>query len=161
MSLKICFLILSVFVCAFIGCKISNKFSARRKYFEDLLFLLNTLVSEMKFSQTNLAQVLEKNCPIKSKLRLNVDEFLDYVNGKTPTLTLSKHYLTEREYEFIKEMFSMLGRYDLDSQIYIIEGFKERVNDFYAVNKEEESKKSNASKKLGIMAGLAVGLLIL
>lgn len=161
MSIKILFLLVVVAVCSGIGWKISNRISSRRKYFEDLILLLNTLISDMRFSQTNLSRLLVCACPTKGKLKVSVDEFLLYVDGKTNELTLSKLDLTDREYEFVKEMFSTLGRYDLDSQVYVLTEFKRKAEEFYSACKEEENKKGKASKKLGIMAGLAIGLILL
>ena len=115
----------------------------------------------MRFKQTQLLRLLEEFTPKNGALKTNVDEFISFATGKVSELKLSRHDLNEREYKFICEMFSTLGRYDLTTQMINLEALKVKAEEFFVQSKTVEEKQSSQSKKLGVMLGLLVGVLVL
>ncbi len=144
-----------------VGWRISDKIVQKRKYFEDLCYLLNSISCDMRFKQTQLLRLLDEYAPKHGALRTNVDEFSSYATGKESELKLSRRDLSEREHKFIIELFSTLGRYDLSTQMLNLEALKVKAEEFFMQSKIVEEKQSLQAKKLGVMLGLLVGVLVL
>ena len=161
MILKTFLLIVCTVLGGVVGWLISQRTIRKRKYFEQLVYLLNAISCDIKFRQPQLLYLLDESTPKTSVLRTNVDEFISYANGKSTELALSKQDLNEREYAFIKELFSTLGRYDLATQIEMLSVLRDKAAEFYDVAQREEKTKSVPARKLGLLVGLLFGIILM
>ncbi len=161
MIIKTFVMVLCTVVGGAIGWQISARTVRKRRYFEELIYLINSLVCDISFKQTSLAQLISEKTLESVVIKQNVDEFLRYATGENKRLKISKRDLNESEYIFINELFSALGRYDLNTQVYVLEGYRRKAEEFYSEAKRMEDKRSKPAKKLGILVGMTVGILFL
>ncbi len=143
------------------GVHFSRRITTRRRYFEDCILLINSLVGEFRFKQGKLVDVLlGESERFNRELKQNIQDFVCYICGKTDTLELNLSHCNKREKSIIVDMFSVLGTYDLDTQVMVLENFKHKISEFYESEKQRESRYCTSYVKLGILAGIAVGVLI-
>lgn len=142
---------------ALVGVLASRRLSARRRYFEETIALINSLIGDFRFRQTNISELLSSFGG--KQIRGTLNEFVAYASGKTPTLKLSRGVLTEREHKYVTEMFSALGTYDLDTQVFMLDGFKLKAEEFYAAARDKEARQGGVCVKLGALLGAAVGIM--
>ena len=161
MILKCILLIACTLLGGVVGWLISQRKIRKRKYFEQLVYLLNAIACDIRFKQPQLLRLLDETTPKTSNLRVNVEEFISYAEGKNAELTLSKQDLNEREFTFICELFSTLGRYDLATQLDMLSALRAKAEEFYSVAQREEKMKSVPAMKLGLLAGLLLGILLM
>ena len=156
--------ILTLFAFAISGTVIGNaihkKFKSKRLYFEQIYSLVGTLKSDLSFRQSKIESVISAYSEtVGEELKVHCNEFiLSISDGK---LFLSKFGFSNDEYVLICDFFTALGSVDLDTQIDQLNFYESR---FFAVIKrvkEREEKYGKPAAKLGLMAGLTVGILIL
>ena len=135
MTLKLTLLFMMTVTGTLIGVGLSKRLTGRRRYFEELISLINTLISDFKF--------------------------IAYASGDAKELRLPRQELTEREYNFVTELFSALGTYDLDTQVFVLDNYKLKAEEFYATAKEQECRYGRTYVKLGFLFGLAAGIILL
>lgn len=157
MAAKIALLVSAAIAGGFIGLAVSRRMSERRKYFEELICLINSLISDFRFRQTTVAELVGA---YKGKAtERNLGEFAAYAAGEKDALELSRGCLTAREHAFVSELFSEIGTYDLDTQVFVLDNYKQKADEFYSAAREREKKYGAAAVKLGLLAGAAVGLM--
>lgn len=145
-----------------IGWTYSQRLVKRRKYFEQLSELLVLLSADVGFAQSDVATLLKRyRSDCGTELSRNLDEYLRFVGGETPEPDISRHLLTDSEFIFIKAFFSALGRYDLFTQLRLLERDKMRADEFLARSRERETRQASSAIKLGALLGLMVGIVIL
>lgn len=159
MTLKLTLLFMMTVTGTLIGVGLSKRLTGRRRYFEELISLINTLISDFKFKQCSVGILLSnfKAAAVKPA----VDEFIAYASGDVKELRLPRQELTEREYNFVTELFSALGTYDLDTQVFVLDNYKLKAEEFYATAKEQECRYGRTYVKLGFLFGLAAGIILL
>ena len=147
MTLKLTLLFMMTVTGTLIGVGLSKRLTGRRRYFEELISLINTLISDFKFKQSSVGILLSnfKAAAVKPA----VDEFIAYASGDVKELRLPRQELTEREYNFVTELFSALGTYDLDTQVFVLDNYKLKAEEFYATAKEQECRYGRTYVKLG------------
>ena len=159
MTIKL-FLLFSLTVLGTVsGLFFSKKLTRRRRYFEELILLINSLISDFRFKQSSVCDLLSSFTG--NEIKPTVNEFIRYAKGEDRELKLSKQELSEREYGFVKEMFSVLGTYDLDTQVFVLDNYKLKAEEFYAAAKDKEERYGKTTVKLGFLLGLAVGIVLL
>lgn len=141
------------------GLFFSKKLTRRRRYFEELILLINNLISDFRFKQSSVCDLLSSF--EAAEVKPTVNEFIRYVRGEDKELKISKLDLSEREYVFVKEMFSVLGTYDLETQVFVLDNYRLKAEEFYAAAKDKEARYGKTIVKLGFLLGLAAGIVLL
>ncbi len=141
------------------GLTYSKRLASRRRYFEETISLINSISGDIRFRQTSVATLIN-DCEYKV-IKPAVDAFSRYASGEVQILKVPKQELTEREHNIINEMFSVLGTYDLETQVFVLDNYKGKINEFYVSAKEKESKYAATAVKLGLLIGLAAGVVTL
>lgn len=159
MTLKLSLLFMLTVTGTLIGVGLSKRLTGRRRYFEELISLINALISDFKFKQSSVSMLLSSFKAVTVKPV--VDEFISYAAGDVKELRLPRQELTEREHNFVTEMFSALGTYDLDTQVFVLDNYKLKAEEFYAAAKEQERRYGKTYVKLGFLFGLAAGIVLL
>ena len=145
-----------------LGYVYASRLKRKRKYFEDFVKFLHRLSAEIGFKQSNLAEIIANaKSDVGQEFSKTLVEFETYVSGQINDLILSRQFLTEQEYNCIKNTFSVLGKYDLSTQMKILDGEKIAIDEFYENAKVTENKLSSNSVKLGALFGLMIGIVIL
>ncbi len=137
----------------------SKRLTARRRYFEEMILLVNSITGDIKFRQSPVAELVTE-CEYKA-IKPATDAFVRYAAGETKPLKLPKQELTDREYSVINEMFSALGTYDLETQVFVLDNYKAKLSEFYSAAREKESRYAATAIKLGLLIGLAAGVVAL
>lgn len=161
MLIKILLAVVTTIIGITVGWRYSYKLTQKRKYFESLRNMLSVVTAEISYRQTCISDLLAPYLNDDSLLSTHVSEFISYAKSANTTLELTKSFLNEREHNLVFEVFSLLGRYDLGTQLSILDGQKMRLNDFCRSAEADEQVKGKNSKKLGFLLGLTVGILFL
>ena len=145
-----------------LGYVYASRLKRKRKYFEDCVKFLSRLSAEIGFKQSNLAEIIANaKSDVGQEFSKTLDEFETYISGQTNDLILSRQFLSEQEFNCVKNAFSVLGKYDLNTQIKVLESEKLSIEEFYEKAKVTENKLSSNSVKLGALFGLMIGIVIL
>ena len=95
MTIKL-FLLFSVTVLGTVsGLFFSKKLTRRRRYFEELILLINSLISDFKLKQSSVCDLLSSFTG--NEIKPTVNEFIRYAKGEDKELKLSKQELSERD----------------------------------------------------------------
>lgn len=159
MTVKLTLMFMSAVVGTFIGLILTKRLTRRRKYFEELILLVNTLIGDFRFKQNSVSSILKNFSADATKS--TVAEFTTFADGAEHELKLSRQDMTKREYNVVYEMFSALGTYDLDTQVFMLDTYKTKLNEFYEAAKDMEARYGKVYIKLGFLFGLGLGLVLL
>ncbi len=159
MTVKLTLMFMSAVVGTFIGLILSKRLTRRRRYFEEMISLINTLIGDFRFKQNSVTSLLKSFSADETKS--TVEEFIAYVDSSGSELKLSKQDLTKREHNVVYEMFSALGTYDLDTQVFMLDSYKKKFEEFYGAAKDSEERYGKVYVKLGFLFGLGLGLVLL
>lgn len=159
MTVKLTLMFMSAVVGTFIGLMLTKRLTRRRKYFEELILLVNTLIGDFRFKQNSVSSILKSFSA--DAIKSTVAEFTAFADGAERELKLSRQDLTKREYNVVYEIFSALGTYDLDTQVFMLDSYKTKLNEFYEAAKDTESRYGKVYVKLGFLFGLGLGLILL
>jgi len=159
MQLKLCLILGFTVLGSLIGYRLYKKDKEKENYFSALKSLANSLICDIKFAKTEIGELIKNFQNNNELFVLHKNQYLDGLNsGK---IDFDKKWLKNEQYYVVSNFFYNLGRYDTETQIYQIEGAKEKIND-YLMESAEKNKRFNKMKiKLGFMFGLAAGILIL
>ena len=145
------------------GKTVGSALTAKRLYFEELEKLARTLCGDFRFRRTPICELLsEQSDGIKSvTLKKNVTEFIAYASGGGGDLKLGVVGFSAREKRVIYDFFVSLGRYDLETQTFVLSGISEKLGEFVASAAEVEKRWAGLAVKLGFLTGACAGILIL
>jgi len=145
---------------AVVGLYFSKRLQRRAAYFDALMDLINLFLSEMKFKKTTTKQVLtEFRDRAKTPLNTNLTEYIDCTDFSN--LKLSKGGLTISERAEVNKFLLSLGTSDSHTQIFELENFKEKFSQMQNIAQEKRKKYAPMCIKLGFLAGLAIGIIII
>ena len=141
------------------GLVLSNRTRNRERYFAELLNLMDRLISDISFLQQPVDQILKMFECKSVHLSKNISEYLDFTQGCD--FSFSGTVLTKREAEIIKDFFDRLGTLDLNSQLNELSAKRSLFAQFHAAAEKRNNSFGKAYIKLGFLAGLAVGILLI
>ncbi|MDR0426897.1 MAG: stage III sporulation protein AB [Clostridiales bacterium] len=143
------------------GLALSKRLTRRRRYFEELISLINLLESDLRFKQENISILLDASTAHSvSKVRTNALEFIAYAGGGG-ALSVTKHDLTRREFAVVAEFFQSLGTLDLSTQLFVFDNYRTKLKEFYEAADRAERAMGKSYVKLGFLMGLAAGIMLL
>ncbi|MCL2599201.1 MAG: stage III sporulation protein AB, partial [Firmicutes bacterium] len=140
-----------------VGVYFYKRYKARCQFFVDIVGLIDALMIDVRYKQEGLPSILrDYQTAIKSELLKTIS---DYLAGR---LENTKHtILTKQEMHKVKQFFLSLGRLDSDTQLLVLEGYKQEFVVLCSVAKEKFSKYGGTAIKLGFLLGMGVGILFL
>ena len=146
-----------------VGKGIGSVLSAKRLYFEELGKLARSVCGDFMFRRTPICELLEMEAKtIKSGLLAkNVSEFISYASSGGGELVLGGRGLDERERRVVHDFFASLGRYDLGTQTFVLEGMTAEIGECEKKAAEVEKKWAGLAVKLGFLAGAGAGILFM
>ena len=123
------------------------KFTIKREFYEDFNLFINTLESEINFTQNSIDYVV-KNFPNN---RLFIKKF-----------TSKKiNILSNNEQVIYNNFFSSLGKVDIFTQKQSLLEIKKYVNEYYEISKKTEIEKNSLYFKLSILLGILTFILFI
>jgi len=159
-----------------IGLFFYKKQKARLDYFYDLVGLINSIISDVRFKQDKLVSVMTtyKN-NIKSQLRSHIDEYIysqqslstanisssqsSTTYSSQSSIKLSLQCLKKTELERVQRFFWSLGRTDADTQILELDGYKNEFEQDRIKTKAHSDRYGTLYLKLGFALGVGVGIM--
>jgi len=131
----------------------------RERYFEELVRIIERLISDIKFSQLKIEGILSDYTSSSGQITKNLAEYREFLLGGE--LKLSRGMLTKREHRLVFEFFERLGALDLDTQINELENRKSAFVGILEGARDKNKRYGKAFVKLGFFSGLLVGVLLL
>lgn len=156
---KCIIIVLSGIAGILIGKLISKNLIIKHKYAKDVLLFCDYFKNEMVFKQTKLFSIIENYDFTSQELKCDLLNFLNSKKEGRPVL-INKIFDTQHQMTF-KEFFQCLGRFDINTQIEILDMQRENLQDI-SKNLEIKVKKESALYvKLGFLFGVCVGVLMI
>ena len=118
----------------------------------DLLSLCDILIIDVSFRKNSLIELLDKN-------RFSNLGFINSNMIKTREKVISP--LNENENSLISDFLFSLGKSDANSQLVLIEGFKENIEIIKRKYENSYAEKARLYLAFGFFSGLAASLVIL
>ena len=154
--------------CSYIGYGIGNFYVKRYNFLMNLILFANHLKTEINFSHNTLENIVNKhidNFSVEFKKVLKnyliVLEESDYVTMSDLTNNLNNIYLEPSEQNEMLQFFSILGTSDASSQIKVIDKFINSFNLFLNEAKIQKEKYGILYKKLGVLVGILLVIIML
>lgn len=142
----------------FIGLALAKRSRERTEYFRCLLELCAQIESGISFREEKLEDILSGVEVRSESLKKNIADYLTFVRGGE--LKIENRLLSEKEKAEIKDFFSRLGSFDVETQLSELR----RNRDKFAMRLDLATRKSDKSAsyiKLGSLFGLLVGILLI
>ncbi len=152
--------------CLLVGYLYSNKYKKRVDFFNSLIYFAQKLDVEINFSRERLKKLVE-NFDEKAKSNLQgIDiSFLKYLNEggdlTAESLFKNKGLIKKEEKEVVTMFFKNLGRSDVENQTKEIKNSIERFEKLQNDALMEYKKFGKLGIKLGIIAGLALVIILI
>lgn len=152
--------------CVFVGYLYSNRYKKRVDFFTSLIFFAQKLDVEINFSRERLKKLVEDfDSKSKSNLQGIDASFLTYLNdgGELTTQSLfgNKNLIKKEEKEVVTMFFKNLGRSDVENQTKEIKNSIARFEKMQSESLAEYKKFGKLGIKLGVIAGLALIVILL
>ena len=151
--------------CIFVGFIISQKYRKRANFFKALVLVCQKLNVEISYSREKLKNLLSNfDSQTKSSLCGITENYLGFIDKEAPldksTLFKGIIFLKEDEKDAILLFFKTLGRSDVESQSKELKNFEKRFEEYVSSTTLDNKKYGSMSIKLGVMAGLAVAIIL-
>ena len=145
---------------AFIGLFFSKRIKKRAAYYEGLIDFIGFVSGEIKFRKNSVKQICsdflsQKQTPFSKNLS-------EFASSDIPhNMVLSKGVLKKTELEQVRLFLLSLGTLDSETQTLDLELQKEKFASIYEKKAKSKTQYSSMFVKLGFLAGLALGIIIL
>ena len=145
---------------ALIGLLFSKRLKQKANYYSSLVDFINHLLAQIKFRKDPIKKVMQDFLDLaETPLSKNLAE---YIAAPAPeNLSLSRGILKRAELIEIKQFLLSLGTLDSTTQIFELEAYKEKFNSQKEKYAQKQKTFSSMYVKLGFLAGLAVGIIII
>lgn len=164
--IKIALLISLFAMCSYLGFSVGNTYLEKQKFYEDLLNFCQLLKNEISFLKTDIISILSKTT-YKSKLN---SILFDVSNLLKSTENFSSNdlnnifdkylFLDEQDKKLLCEIFSCLGKLSYEEQIGRIEYNIANIDQCLKQHSQKNSKIVPMCKKMGIIVGLLVCIVL-
>ncbi|MBE5730563.1 MAG: hypothetical protein E7350_01250 [Clostridiales bacterium] len=155
--------VLIVALCALcglmIGLSLTKRQREREAYYREFNGLCAHIISNISYRADKIADVVDGIEWQSSALRKNMEEYKAYVSGGE--LSLTQGVLTKGELAAVKEFFLRLGRYDGETQLAELKQRQSELTIRYKEIKDKNDIQGNMYVKLGFLAGLLLGILLI
>lgn len=159
MITKCCIVCLCITASAMLGLAHTKSKRSRVRYFDACVRLTDVLIAEMSFRRNGLTDVLNAFAENeKSELKAHIAAFC---NAPYEPFVPAGRLLKADEKRLVTEFFGCLGTTDAQTQIFALQGYKQRFGEIYEQESEAFRRTGTVGLKLSVLLGLAVGILIL
>ncbi|RDY28722.1 stage III sporulation protein AB [Romboutsia weinsteinii] len=156
-----------------IGESIYKAYTKRHKQLNDLIRILEIMRMDLSFGLYTLEEIFRRIGEIKeysfSKFFKNMAEDLNSDQGDTLETIISgniniltkENYLQNKEVDELKKLILTLGKSDIDSQTRMIDLGIENLKKLTTETSDDINKKGTVYRKLVIVMGIAVGIILI
>ena len=141
----------------FVGIFFSNELKKKKCFYEELAIFIDEILGDLGFRQNGIRTVaLNYANESKSYLKNVLEEY-----AANPNVVPAFLFLSGNERVTVKDFFSNLGKTDIVTQRSELENIKPKIQELRNTYKTKHEKKGAMYIKLGLLVGLAVGILLL
>jgi len=145
---------------AMVGLFFSKRLKQRAAYYGALVDFITHLQAQVRFRKDPIKSIAAGFVAL-SETPFNKN-LLEYTAGVDPkALTLSRGVLKPHELLKVQAFLSSLGTLDSDTQLFELEAHKARFSSLATLASSKKKANSSMYIKLGFMAGLALGVIIM
>lgn len=142
-----------------VGFGVYRVLKSRACYFAEFRRFLDYLISDLKYRRTDVVTLREGFTSADKDFGKNLDEWVAAL--ATGEKKLSRGYLKKAELHDVETILFAIGSVDLDAQLFELEAAKERVGGYCTATEAAFGKYGTLSVKLGLSAGLVLGILFM
>ena len=161
-------LLSAIFVSStFLGFQISKVFNEKTAFHQDLLDFTKNLKTEISFFKTDIVSILSKYT-YKSKFENIKEQIKNLYNSKNQlkiddinSILTQNITLDETEQKIISQMFFELGQLDYVCQLEQLDYYKNQFETMLTKSKNRADKMIPFCKKIGILTGLLVCIVLI
>ena len=164
--IKIALLISLFAMCSYLGFSVGNTYLEKQRFYEDLLNFCQLLKNEISFLKTDIISIIRKTT-YTSKLNnilLDVSSVLKSTENFSSTDLnddFDKYsFLSEQDKKMLCDIFSNLGKLSYEEQIGRIEYNIESIDQCLKQIDQKNSKIVPMCKKMGVIVGLLVCIVL-
>ena len=148
------------------GLFFSKRSAGRVRYFAGLVELIDELKRNLMFRKDKLVVFLDGITPESKLLVRHIDKFKLYVTGQAEgggdgKSGFDKGFLKDSELAAVQKFFFGLGAGDSATELEALQSHKDYFSGIYAKHKANNDRLGSAYTKLGFLAGLAAGILLI
>lgn len=151
---------MSVFVCTAVGCAcgliIMRGLREKHVYLSDMCAFIAELKRNMAYRRDGAASVCARFVTSSKQLKKQLGEYIEYADGKSGELDLSRGTLSDEVYSEVCALFKAVGEARVE-----LTAFGERFDAMSAAAQNKYKTYGAMSVKLGFLLGLGVGILML
>lgn len=148
--------IIAIVVCVIISIALSQKYTIRRKFFEDFYNFNYRLKTEVAFSQKTILALIDELYDSKSLFFVNLRAKFRESEGQLEIRDLKKN-----EIDYFDVYLKTIGTSDKTTQLKFLETVDVDVGKVLKNTKEEEIKYKSLYVKLGFLIGIAILIILL
>ncbi len=156
MIIKIIFVLLCGVAGVFVGIMLKKRLDKKRDYFCDAKNFCDFFKHDLTFKQSKLKKIIDEYKYISDDFRNDIKRFSE--EFKTDQEICEK--LSKNEKQEITNLFSSLGKVDINTQMELIEERKKVLGDIADKYKSRSQKDGKLYVKLGLLSGLCLGVLL-
>lgn len=155
--MKVCFGIISIIICVFIGYRLSRKFLEKRKFYQNFFDFNNNFKNEVAFRQRLLLDIVEEFNSKEEVFYLSVFKFFKFEEGKKEKIK----FLSIEENEHFYKYLSVLGSGNKQTETDALFEEQKYLSDKLELAIKEEAKYKNLYIKIGFLLGLIIFIILL
>ncbi len=140
--------------CILLGYLAAGKYRSRKKFYTQLGSFNERYLTELGYTRRTLEEFFGEFIP-EGDFGKMTEQF-----RRERKLNCSYAYLTEEEKKYLQNYFSMLGKGDSHSQNGYFNAQKGTLDEKKRVSEKEAKERGDLYLKLGLLAGLAIVILI-
>ena len=141
------------------GIVLYRALAARKRYFSELARFIDYVISDLKYRRTDVVTLRGGFVSADDALSTNLDEWLNGLESGQRKLTCGK--LKKTEVNEVEAILFGVGQVDLESQLFELAAAKEKVAAMQVAAQQRLDKYGALYIKLGLLAGLALGILLM
>ena len=167
MWIKIVGFLLATSAGAFLGYRQSQRYKKREKLLSETVRLCDSMINDITYFQPSLSQMLKSRLNTFPMLSTVLEQYIALIDNKsivdrnTLRTHIQKGQMNEDEYMLLIQLLDILGKSDSSTQCSGILSLKEAFLIKQKTAIEECKKYGGLYFKLGVLGGLAAGVIIL
>ena len=152
---------ISITIGTTVGVLLNKRSGNKAKYFREVVGLCDSLERNLMFRRDKLQQALTETNVEQKLLNKHIEQFCQFLTSGGDKLVLEKGCLKDSELTNVQKFFLSLGGGDSATEHNILASYKEEFGQLKSKYKESHDRLGGAYTKLGFLAGLALGILLI
>ena len=150
----------------YVGLSLGKNYTEKANFLNDIIFFIRNIKSEIAFLKTDLIKICE-NYECKSKLKNVLEKYLNLlknneeISAENLFKIFDENILTENENRILIELFSSLGKLNMEEQLNKLNAFENLFIPIYENQVKNNSKYVPLCNKMGFLMGALVCIVLI